>query len=107
MRSLAVYDLETTGLSSQSDAIIQIAAVRIENGTILYEINGGSEGEASISPAIGKEYKEGERFCYLQNQYGQLTEVPACLGGKLVEICVEQGHKVRKGSPIAYIERNV
>jgi len=35
MRSLAVYDLETTGLSSQSDAIIQIAAVRIENGTIL------------------------------------------------------------------------
>lgn len=104
-------EMQKTGISLEELTAFKHAkadaVVAPENGTILYEINGGSEGEASISPAIGKEYKEGERFCYLQNQYGQLTEVPACLGGKLVEICVEQGHKVRKGSPIAYIERNV
>ena len=81
------------------------AVVAPESGTVLYEINGGSEGAASIAPAIGKAFKEGERFCYVQNQYGQLIEVPACLGGKLVEICAGQGQKVMKGNPIAYIER--
>ena len=55
---------------------------------------------------VGKEYKEGERFCFLQNQYGQITEIPAALGGKLVEICANQGGKVSKGDTIAYIRRN-
>ncbi len=81
------------------------AIIASENGTILYEINGDGEAVTSIAPAIGKEYKEGERFCYLQNGFGQMIEIPACLGGKLAEICIEQGGKVRKGEPIAYIKR--
>ena len=72
----------------------------------MYEVGGGSEGAKSIDPAIGTEYKEGERLCYLQNQYGQTLEVKAALGGKLVEIVVSQGKKVRKGDTIAYIRRN-
>lgn len=76
-----------------------------ENGTVMWEINGDAECVKSINPMVGKEYKEGERFCYLQNQYGQITEIPAALGGKLVEICANQGSKVAKGDVIAYIRR--
>jgi pyruvate carboxylase subunit B len=77
-----------------------------ENGTVMWEINGDAECVKSIDPMVGKEYKEGERFCYLQNQYGQVIEIPAALGGKLVEICASQGSKVGKGDTIAYIRRN-
>ena len=77
-----------------------------ENGTVMWEINGDAECVKSIDPMVGKEYKEGDRFCYLQNQYGQITEIPAALGGKLVEICASQGSKVNKGDTIAYIRRN-
>ena len=86
---------------AEADAIIAP-----ENGTVMYEVGGGSEGAKSIDPAIGTEYKEGDRLCYLQNQYGQTLEVKAALGGKLVEIVVSQGKKVRKGDTIAYIRRN-
>ena len=85
---------------AEADAIIAP-----ENGTVMYELGGGSEGAKSIDPAIGTEYKEGDRLCYLQNQYGQTLEVKAALGGKLVEIVASQGKKVRKGDTIAYIRR--
>ncbi len=77
-----------------------------ENGTVMWEVNGDAECVKSINPMVGKEYKEGDRFCYLQNQFGQVTEIPAALGGKLVEICANQGSKVGKGDVIAYIRRN-
>ena len=76
-----------------------------ENGTVMWEINGDAECVKSIDPMVGKEYKEGDRFCYLQNQYGQIVEIPAALGGKLVEVCASQGSKVGKGDTIAYIRR--
>ena len=77
-----------------------------ENGIVMWEVNGDAECVKSISPMVGKEYKEGDRFCYLQNQFGQVIEIPAALGGKLVEICAGQGSKVGKGDTIAYIRRN-
>ena len=86
---------------AEADAIIAP-----ENGTVMWEINGDAECVKSIAPMVGKEYKEGERFCFLQNQFGQITEIPAALGGKLVEICANQGSKVSKGDSIAYIRRN-
>ncbi len=86
---------------AEADAIIAP-----ENGTVMWEINGDAECVKSIAPMVGKEYKEGEPFCFLQNQYGQITEIPAALGGKLVEICANQGSKVSKGDSIAYIRRN-
>lgn len=85
---------------AESDAIIAP-----ENGTVMWEVNGDGECVTSIDPMVGKEYKEGERFCYLQNQYGQIVEVTAALGGKLVEVCAKQGSKVRKGDTIAFIRR--
>ena len=85
---------------AESDAI-----TAPENGTVMWEVNGDGECVTSIDPMVGKEYKEGDRFCYLQNQFGQIVEVPAALGGKLVEVCAKQGSKVRKGDTIAFIRR--
>ena len=64
------------------------------------------EAATTVEPFIGKEYKEGEDFCFMQATWGELLTVPAALGGKLVEINAKQGAKVHKGDVIAYIERN-
>ena len=76
-----------------------------EDGTVLYEVNGCDETLTSIAPAIGKEYADASHFCYVENKLGQMVEIPACLGGRLVDIIVGQGQHVRKGEVIAYIER--
>ena len=52
-----------------------------------------------------KEYKEGDNLCYIQAPWGEIVEVPAAIGGKLVEINAKRGSKVMKGDVIAYIER--
>ncbi|MBR4528335.1 MAG: oxaloacetate decarboxylase [Bacteroidaceae bacterium] len=76
-----------------------------EDGTVLYEVNGCDETLTSIAPAIGKEYADASHFCYVENKLGQMIDIPACLGGRLVDIIVGQGQHVRKGEVIAYIER--
>ena len=81
------------------------ALVAPESGTVLWEIGGDGECVKSIEPFIGKEYKEGDFFCYIENNYGQILEVPAAMGGKLVEINAKQGAQVSKGDVVAYIQR--
>ena len=102
-------EMQKTGMSLEEVTAFKHAkadaVVAPENGTVLYEVGGGSEGATSIAPQVGKIYKEGERLCLVENPYGQMIEVPACLGGKLVEVCAAQGAKIRKGDVIAYIER--
>jgi len=85
---------------AQADAII--APVK---GQIFWEFQGDGETAPAVEPYIGKEYKEGEAFCWIQAPWGEFVEVKADLGGKLVEINARQGGKVQKGSVIAYIQR--
>ena len=85
---------------AKADAIV--APVK---GQLFWEFNGEGECAPSVEPFIGKEYKEGDAFCWIQSPWGEFVEVKAALGGKLVEINAKQGAKVQKGGVIAYIER--
>ena len=86
---------------AKADAIVAPVA-----GQIFWEFQGEGECQPAVEPYIGKEYKEGDAFCYIQAPWGEFETIPAALGGKLVEINAKQGSKVRKGDVIAYIERN-
>lgn len=85
---------------AKADAIVSPV-----KGQIFWEFQGDGEAVAATEPFIGKEYKEGDAFCYVQAPWGEFVEVQAALGGKLVEINAKQGSKVNKGDVIAYIER--
>ena len=74
-------------------------------GQIYWEFNGEGECAPTVEPYIGKEYKEGDILCYIQAPWGEIVEVPAAIGGRLVEINAKRGSKVMKGDVIAYIER--
>jgi pyruvate carboxylase subunit B len=86
---------------AKADAIV--APVK---GQLYWEFNGEGECAHTVEPFIGKEYKEGEPFCYIQAPWGEIVSVPADLGGKLVEIDAKQGTKVNRGDVIGYIERD-
>lgn len=85
---------------AKADAIV--APVK---GQVFWEFNGDGECAPSVEPYIGKEYDEGNKLCYIQAPWGEFVEIPAALGGKLVEINAKQGSKLNKGDVIAYIER--
>ena len=81
------------------------ALVAPVKGQIYYEFNGDGECAPCVEPFIGQKYEDGQTFCYIQTPWGEITEIPAALGGKLVEITAKQGAKVNKGDTIAWIER--
>ena len=85
---------------AKADAIV--APVK---GQVFWEFNGDGECAPSVEPFIGKEYKEGDAFCYICTSWGEFETINAALGGKLVEINAKQGTKVNKGDVIAYIQR--
>ena len=85
---------------AKADALVAPA-----KGQLFWEFNGDGECAPTVEPYIGKEYKEGEVFCYIVATWGEIVTVPAALGGKLVEINAKQGSKVNKGDVVAYIER--
>ena len=85
---------------AKADAIV--APVK---GQVFWEFQGDGEAAPAVEPYIGKEYQEGDAFCYVLTPWSEFETIPAALGGKLVEINAKQGMKVNKGDVIAYIER--
>ena len=82
------------------------ALVAPVKGQIFYEFSGDGECAPWVEPFIGQTYKEGQTFCYIQTPWNEITEIPAALGGKLVEVAAKQGAKVMKGQTLAWIERD-
>jgi pyruvate carboxylase subunit B len=73
------------------------------NGQVLWEV--AVEGP-SVAPAVGTKYDHDHIFCYLSTPWGEYEKVYTGFTGRLVEICAPQGTTVRRGDPIAYIERS-
>ena len=59
---------------AKADAIVSPVA-----GQVFWEMNGEGECAPSVEPFIGKEYKEGDAFCYILTTWGELTTIPAAL----------------------------
>lgn len=74
-------------------------------GQLYWSFGGEGVMAPCIEPFIGQKYNEGDTFCYLQTKWGEIIEIPAALGGKLVDISVKPGAQVRQGDTIAWIER--
>ena len=74
-------------------------------GQLFWSFGGEGVMAPCVEPFIGQKYKEGETFCYLQTKWGEIVEIPAALGGKLVDISVKPGQNIRQGDTIAWIER--
>ena len=74
-------------------------------GQLLWGFGGEGVLAPCVEPFIGQKYKEGDTFCYLQTKWGEIVEIPAALGGKLVDISVKPGQRIRQGDTIAWIER--
>ncbi len=69
------------------------------DGTVLWEVPVTGQG---MNPPMGTAYKEGDIICYVEAYYGQ-DEINALYSGKLLQVVVSQGEKVRKGDVIAFI----
>ena len=74
-------------------------------GQLLWSFGGEGVMAPCVEPFIGQKYKEGQTFCYLQTKWGEIVEIPAAMGGKLVDISVKPGQQIRQGDTIAWIER--
>ena len=74
-----------------------------EKGQILWEV--AMDGN-SIPPAIGKHFDADEEFCTIITPWGEMQSVSTGLGGRVIEICAQQGQVVRRGDIIAYIQRD-
>lgn len=79
------------------------AIVAPTKGQLLWEV--ALEGE-SIAPAIGKQFAADEQFCTIITAWGELQPVATGLGGRVVEICAQQGAHVNRGDIIAYVQRD-
>ena len=77
--------------------------IAVEKGQILWEVV--VEG-VSHAPAIGRHYAADELFCTIITPWGEFHPVATGLGGRVVEVCANQGDHVERGEIIAYLQRD-
>ncbi|MBP5400418.1 MAG: biotin/lipoyl-binding protein [Bacteroidales bacterium] len=70
------------------------------DGIVLWEVPVTGQG---MNPPMGTSYKEGDTVCFVEAYYGQ-DEVKALYDGKLLQVVVKQGERVRKGDVIAFLK---
>ena len=91
-----------------AEEILQIKRAKADailapnNGQVLFELS--VEGPSS-SPSVGTKYNQDDFFCYISTPWGGFEKVHVGFTGRIVEISAKQGQMVRKGQPIAYLER--
>jgi len=76
-------------------------------GQLFWQLGGGDEASSTLEPAIGSQFKEGQTFCFIQTPWHEVAEIPAALGGTVVEVAAKRGQYVSKGQVIAYIDRSM
>lgn len=86
---------------AKADAVVAPVA-----GHLYFQFSGEGECAPCLEPFIGQEYADGDVFCYIQAKWGEIVPVPAAIGGRLVEVSVRQGAKVRRGDTLGWIERS-
>lgn len=79
--------------------------IAAESGQVFFGMHSAEEGRAAIAPAIGSSYAEDDLFCYIHTPWGEYAEIPAGMGGKLADLNVKPGSRVRRGDTLAWIER--
>jgi len=84
-------------LAKEPEAKMVVAPV---SGQVIWEL---SVDEQSMAKPLGTAYKEGDVVCFVNAYYGN-EEVHAPYNGKLLEVIVQQGEKVKKGDIIAFIK---
>jgi len=73
------------------------------SGRVLWDVQGADCAIAAVAPNIGHTFKDGDTLCTIEESNGTLTNIPAGMGGRLVEICIKQGATVNRGDVIAYL----
>lgn len=68
-------------------------------GQLLWEV----DFNASVPPAPGRAYNEGDTFCTIQASYA-LMNVEITKSGRLIDTCVKQGQMVKKGDILGWLE---
>lgn len=81
------------------------AIVAPEGGQVIFTPGADTNLRQCVTPAVGTKYSEDDTFCYIQTSWNELLPVPACLGGKLVDVSVTPGQRVAHGQELAWIER--
>lgn len=70
------------------------------SGQLFWELD---FNDTSVPPAPGREYREGDTFCIIDASYA-LMPVRLVKGGRLVDTCVKQGQRVKKGDILGWME---
>jgi pyruvate carboxylase subunit B len=70
------------------------------SGTLLWEVD---YKDKSTPPAPGTTYQEHEVIAHIQAFYG-IADVLSICSGKLIDTCIKQGDKVKKGDILGWIE---